>query len=205
MATPPTGTSPLIERVRRILLEPKAEWARIDEEPATVGAIYRNWVLVLAAVSVLCGAIGLLLFGFSLLGYSYRPGIGDAVGIAITNYVATILSVFVSALIIDALAPAFGGTKNRVQATKVAAYAMTASWVAGIAGLFPPVGRIFMFLGALYSVYLLYLGLPRLMKAPADKAVGYTVAVVVVAIAVSLVAGLVLEAIVPSTGNRIAP
>jgi hypothetical protein len=82
---------------------------------------------------------------------------------------------------------------------------MTASWVAGIAGLFPPVGRIFLLLGILYSVYLLYLGLPRLMKAPADKAVGYTVAVIVVATAVSLVAGLVLEAIMPSTGNRIAP
>jgi len=205
MATPPTSASPLVERVKRLLLEPKAEWARIDEEPATVGSIYRQWVLVLAAVSVLCGAIGLLLFGFSMMGYSYRPGIGDAVGIAITNYVAAILSVFVSALIIDALAPTFGGTKNRVQATKVAAYAMTASWVAGIAGLFPPVGRIFMLLGAVYSVYLLYLGLPRLMKAPADKAVGYTVAVVVVAIVLALLAGLVAEAIMPFGGHRIAP
>lgn len=205
MATPPTSASPLVERVKRLLLEPKAEWARIDEEPATVGAIYRQWVLVLAAVSVLCGAIGLLLFGFSMMGYSYRPGIGDAVAIAITNYVAAILSVFVSALIIDALAPTFGGTKNRVQATKVAAYAMTASWVAGIAGLFPPVGRIFMLLGAVYSVYLLYLGLPRLMKAPADKAVGYTVAVVVVAIVLALLAGLVAEAIMPFGGHRIAP
>jgi hypothetical protein len=205
MATPPTGTSPLIERARRILFEPKAEWARIDEEPATVGAIYRNWVLVLAAVSVLCGAIGLLLFGFSLLGYSYRPGIGGAVAIAVINYVATILLVFVSASVIDALAPAFGGTKNHVQATKVAAYAMTASWVAGIAGLVPRVGTIFSLLGAVYGVYLLYLGLPRLMKAPAEKAVGYTVAVILVATIIWSLVGLVAGAIMPSTGNRIAP
>ena len=205
MATPPTSTSPLVERVRRLLLEPKAEWARIDEEPTTVGAIYRNWVLVLAAVSVVCGALGLLLFGFSMMGYSYRPGLGQAVGIAITNYVAAILSVFVMSLIIDALAPTFGGTKNRVQATKVAAYAMTASWVAGIAGLFPPVAWIVGLVGAIYSIYLLYLGLPRLMKAPADKAVGYTAAVVVVAIVLALLAGFVAEAIMPFGGLRIAP
>jgi hypothetical protein len=205
MATPPTSAPPLVDRVKRLLLEPKAEWARIDEEPTTVGAIYRNWVLVLAAVSVVCGAIGLLLFGFNVLGYSYRPGLGDAVGIAIINYIATILSVFVAALIIDALAPTFGGIKNRVQATKVAAYAMTASWVAGIAGLFPPVAWIAGLVGAVYSVYLLYLGLPRLMKAPADKAVGYTAAVVVVAIVLALLAGLVAEAIMPFGGTRIAP
>lgn len=205
MATPPASTSPLVERVRRLLVEPKTEWARIDEEPTTVGAIYRNWVLILAAISVLCGAIGLLLFGFNTLGYSYRPGIGDVVRIAIINYVTAIVSVFVSALIIDALAPTFGGTKNRVQATKVAAYAMTASWVAGIAGLFPPVAWIAGLAGAVYSVYLLYLGLPRLMKAPADKAVAYTAAVVVVAIVLSLLLGLVLGAIMPFTGHRIAP
>lgn len=205
MATPPTSASPLVERVKRLLLEPKAEWARIDEEPATVGSIYRNWVLILAAVSVVCGAIGLLLFGFNVLGYSYRPGLGEAVSIAIINYVATILSVFVTSLIIDALAPTFGGTKNRVQATKVAAYAMTASWVAGIAGLFPPIAWIFGLVGAVYSVYLLYLGLPRLMKAPAEKAVGYTAAVVVVAIVLALLAGLAAEAIMPFGGNRIAP
>lgn len=205
MATPPTSASPLVERVKRLLLEPKAEWARIDEEPTTVGAIYRSWVLILAAVSVVCGAVGLLLFGFSAFGYSYRPGVADAVSIAIINYATAILSVFVSALIIDALAATFGGTKNRVQATKVAAYAMTASWVAGIAGLFPPIAWIAGLAGAVYSVYLLYLGLPRLMKAPADKAVGYTVAVVVVAIVLAVLAGLVAEAIMPFGGNRIAP
>jgi hypothetical protein len=205
MATPPTSASPLVERVKRLLLEPKAEWPRIDEEPTTVGAIYRNWVLVLAAVSAVCGAIGLLLFGFSFMGYSYRPGLGEAVAMAITNYIAAILSVFVAALIIDALAPTFGGTKNRVQATKVAAYAMTASWVAGIAGLFPPVAWIVSLVGAVYSVYLLHLGLPRLMKVPADKAVGYTVAVVVVAIVLALLAGLLAEAIMPFGASRIAP
>ncbi len=40
-------------------------------------------------------------------------------------------------------------------------------------------------LGGLYGLYLLYLGLPRLMKPPADKALDYTVVVVISAIVVT--------------------
>jgi hypothetical protein len=47
------------------------------------------------------------------------------------------------------------------------------------------------FVGALYSLYLLYLGLMRVMKSPQDKAVGYTVVVLLVAIVVGLVASYV--------------
>jgi hypothetical protein len=47
----------------------------------------------------------------------------------------------------------------------------------------------------LYGIYLLYLGLPRLMKCPPEKAVGYTAVVVVCAIVVSVVVGMVGGAI----------
>ena len=74
------------------------------------------------------------------------------------------------ALIIDALAPTFNGTKNQIQALKVAAYCSTASWMAGIFALIPGL-RFFGILG-LYSLYLLYLGLPVLMKSPQGKGDG---------------------------------
>ena len=53
-----------------------------------------------------------------------------------------------------------------------------------------PGPRILGILG-LYSIYLLYLGLPVLMKAPAEKAGGYTVAVVVAAIVLFFVIGVI--------------
>src|SRR5664280_597388 len=46
-------------------------------------------------------------------------------------------------------------------------------------------------LAAIYGLYLLYLGLPRLMKCPPDKAAGYTAVVVVCAIVMTLVIGAV--------------
>jgi Yip1-like protein len=74
-------------------------------------------------------------------------------------------------------------------ALKVAAYSATASWVVGIVGLIPALS-ILRILG-LYSLYLLYAGLPVLMKAPADRATGYTIVVIIAAIVVFLLIGVV--------------
>jgi hypothetical protein len=72
------------------------------------------------------------------------------------------------------------------QALKVVAYSFTAAWVGGVFSLIPVLGIITL-LFVLYSLYLLFLGLPVLMKAPADKAIGYTVVVVICTLVVSWV------------------
>ena len=61
--------------------------------------------------------------------------------------------------------------------------------MAGIFGIIPALGWLGIL--GLYSLYLLYVGLPILMKAPEDKAVGYTVVVIIAAIVLFLVVGLV--------------
>jgi uncharacterized protein YqgC (DUF456 family) len=103
------------------------------------------------------------------------------------RYALSLVSVYVLALIIDALAPNFGGQKNSIQALKVAAYSSTAAWVAGVFMLLPALG-ILAILG-LYSFYLMFLGLPVLMKAPEEKAAGYVIVVVVCAIVLYVVVG----------------
>jgi roadblock/LC7 domain-containing protein len=55
-------------------------------------------------------------------------------------------------------------------------------------------------LAALYGCWLLYLGLPRVMKAPADKAPGYAIVTILVAIVVAVVIGVASTAIVRLTG-----
>ena len=187
VSTPPS----LTERAKNIILNPKEEWARIDSEPATIGGIYTGWVVILAAIPALAGLIGSQLFGFGWFGVSWKPSLSMSIGTAIFGYVMTLVSVYVLALIVDWLAPNFEGTSNRVQAFKVAAYSGTAGWLAGIFTLVPGLG-ILHWLGALYGLYLLYLGLPMLMKAPATKALSYTV--------VTIVASIVLMVIVSAVG-----
>jgi hypothetical protein len=71
---------------------------------------------------------------------------------------------------------------------KVAVYSYTPAWIAGALQILPMLSLLAV-IGALYGLYLLYLGLPRLMKCPQEKAVGYTVIVVVCAIVITMVVG----------------
>jgi hypothetical protein len=120
---------------------------------------------------------------------TYRVPFGSALAGALVSYVLTLVGTYVLALIIDALAPTFNAQRNQIQALKVAAYSMTAAWVAGIFVIIPMLG-VLGILG-LYSLYLLYLGLPVLMKASRDKALPYTAVVVVAALVVFFAIGMI--------------
>jgi len=178
----------LLDRVKNILLSPRAEWPVIDAEPATVASLYTGYIMPLALIPVICQAIGMSLIGYSIpfVGGHYKSPIGSALISAAIFYCFALIGVFIISLVVDALAPSFGGTKNQVQALKVVAYSYTASWVGGILSLIPALSVIGVLFG-LYSLYLLYLGLPVLMKSPQDKAVGYTVVVIICSIVITAV------------------
>ncbi len=182
----------LMERAKNILLQPKTEWPVIAGEQATTGSLYTGYIIPLAAIAPVASIIGWTVFGFSVpfVG-AIRYPIGISVRNGIVIYALSLVGVFVLALIIDALAPTFGGQKNQIQALKTSAYSYTAAWVGGILNLFPSIALLGI-LTALYSFYLLYLGLPVLMKAPEDKAVGYTAVVIIVAIILYFVIGAVV-------------
>ena len=173
----------LVERAKNILLQPNAEWETISKESPAVIDLYRDYIVPLAAIGPVASIIGMSLFGISMpfSGGTYRVPLMSSITHGIASYVLALVAVFVIALIIDALAPVFGGEKNQMQALKVSAYASTPSWLAGIAMLIPMLGIIGL-LASLYSLYLVYLGLPVLMKATKEKAIGYTAVVVVAAI-----------------------
>ena len=180
----------LVDRVKRILLSPKTEWEVIDAEPATLAELYTRYIMPLAAIGPLAHLIGYSVFGISVpfIG-TYRVPIGTAITQALVTYILTLAGTYVLALIIDALAPTFNGQRSQIQSLKLAAYSLTASWVAGIFALIPGL-RILTLLG-IYSLYLLYLGLPVLMKTPREKAASYTAVVILAAIVLSIVIGAV--------------
>jgi len=190
----PISSSPLVRRAINILTRPKSEWAVIDAEPATIKDLYLRYAMILAAIPALAGLIGALAFGHSMLGITYRPALVPTVFGAVLSYVLSLVGVGLLGLIIDLLAPQFGGVQNRVKAFQVAIYSMTAAWVAGIFAIFPPL-TLLAVLG-LYGFYLLYLGLPRLMRSPEDKSMVYTIVVVVVALVVNLVVAAIGGAVI---------
>ena len=180
----------VIERAKAILLQPAQTWPVIDAEPATVQSVYKDWLVVMAAIPAVCGFVGMSLVGVGMFGIGYRVPIGGGLVAMVTGYLLSLIAAYVMALIVDALAPSFGGTKNLVGALKVVAYGATAVYVAGLFKLLPALG-VLGILAACYSVYLMYLGLPVVMKCPQDKAPGYTAVVVVLYVVVAIVVGTV--------------
>ena len=189
----------LIQRVQDILLKPKETWPAIAQEPASVASIYNGYVIYLAAIPAIATFIGLSLIGVGGFGFGFRIPIVTGLVNLVVGYVLSLVIVFVMALIVDALAPTFGGTKNQIAALKVVAYASTAGFVGGIFSLLPALS-ILGLLVSLYSIYLLYTGLPVLMRSPQDKSGAYTAVVVVCGIVLGILTAVVSSAVMPMRG-----
>jgi hypothetical protein len=195
----------VIQRARSLLVSPRTEWPVIAAEPAAVADLYREYIMIVAAIPAVCGFVKVSLLGYAWHGFRvvYRRSIGAGLAAAIVEYLVSLLAVYVLALIIEALAPNFGGQPNRVQALKVVGYSYTASWVAGAAQILPGMYALFALAGAIYSVFLLYLGLPGTMKVVPEQAGGYTAIIVIIALVVGWVMAMITVGItgVPLADN----
>lgn len=183
------GGNALVERVRLVLTQPTRAWEVIDGEATTVRDLYLGYACILAAIGPVAGLIGRVVFQFAVFGFL------SALADAIIAYALNLALVFVVAMVTDAMAPSFDGQKNQVQAFKSIVYGCTAAWVGGVFSIVPELARVGTVLGVLYSLYLLWLGAPKLMKVPPEKALGFTfgvlLAFVVSRIVLEAVAGIV--------------
>jgi hypothetical protein len=180
----------LIERVQAILLRPRQTWPEIAAETTDAATIYRGYLVILAAIPAVAGFIGWTVFGAGMLGISIKLPVATALTQMIVGYLLALALVYVLALIVNALAPTFGGSKDFVAALKLVAYGSTAGFIGGIFDVLPALALLGL-LAALYTIYLFYTGLPVLMRCPPGKAGAYTAVVFVCAI----VAGAVLAGV----------
>src|SRR5262245_56363104 len=181
----------IVDRVKNICLSPGTEWPVIANEPSSTGSLIAGYVAPLAGVAAIAGFIGATMVGMNtfLFGTYRTPFVLGLVGAA-WSVIGAIIGVLIVGFIINALAPTFGAQQDMAQAMKVAVYSFTPAWVAGVLRIIPALG-VLAILGAFYGFYLLYLGLPALMKAPEDKAAGYTVVTIVAAVVVIVVVNVV--------------
>ena len=160
----------LVERARRILVQPREEWEVISGEFTNVPGIFQSYVFLLSAIPPLACLLGAVIFSEqgTLFG-TFETTVGVGVQDAVARYLLGIASVFLLGIALDLLTPIFSGQANRVQAMKVAAYASTPAWLFGALSIVPKLGR-FSLVGTLWMLYLVYLGAPLLMKVPTDRA-----------------------------------
>jgi hypothetical protein len=174
-------------RAKAMLIDPFAEWAVIEHESGDPAYLLSRYVTVLALIPAVCGFLGASVIGAVVPGTGLvRASLFDGGFGAIFGYVMAFAIVLVLALIIDLLAPVFGGQKDFDNALKLAVYSYTPAWLAGIFLVLP--GLRFLILLGLYGAYALLLGLPRLMKSPEQNSYAYTLVALICACALTAIA-----------------
>src|SRR5215212_9461522 len=178
-----------IDRAKNMITSPVKEWDVIATEQPNIGQIMTNYVLLLAGAAAVAAFIGYGFIGFNY-GFMRVSGINWGIYQALAVLVSAIAGVFICAFVIDALAPSFGSEKNMGRSVQLVAYAYTPAWIGGLLSIFPAIALIGALLG-LYGLYLLYIGMPKLKKTPADKHVGYFIVSLVAIIVVYFIIGLI--------------
>ena len=191
-----TDRAALLQRVLDILMRPRETWLQINAEDGNPGRIYLGYLVFLAAIPAVAGFIGYSLVGVGAFGISVRVPVVQGLVSMVVGYVLSLAMVYVMALIANTLAPRFQAQQDMGSAFKLVAYASTAGMLGGVFSILPSLAMLGL-LAALYSVYLIYTGIPVLMKAPQEKAVGYTAALVVCGILAGIVVGLATSLVTP--------
>jgi hypothetical protein len=170
----------LVERVQGIIMKPKETWPAVLAESETTQSLYTSVIVPLAAIPAVCTFIGFTFVGVPIPFYGmYRYSLVGGLTQAVIAFIVSLVAVYVIAMIADALAPSFSGTKNQMAALKLVTYSLVPSWLAGVFLLMPAV--MFLRIAGLYGFYLLYLGVGPSMNVPADKTVGYTIVLAILA------------------------
>ncbi|HXX62794.1 MAG TPA: Yip1 family protein [Bacteroidota bacterium] len=180
----------IVDRAKNIILTPKTEWPAIAAEQANVGQIITGYVIPLALIPALA-----LIIGWGVIGQGIIVSFTWGLAIAIETFIGALVGVFVSAWVVDILAPNFASEKNFGRSVQLIAYSYTPAWIAGVLNIVPLLGTLAT-IASLYGLYLLYLGVPVLKKTPQDKVVVYLIVSIVVVIVVSVILAAVLTPIV---------
>ena len=123
----------LVDRAKNICLTPNTEWPVIAAEPATPGRPddrlrraargHRRDRRIHRRIDHR--------HALPFIG-TYRVPLVTGLVVALFTFCMAIVGVFILSLIINALAPTFGGEQNSTQALKVAVYSYTPAWIAGV-------------------------------------------------------------------------
>jgi hypothetical protein len=194
----------LVERAQKILLQPNQEWPVIEREPTTTAELYTGYIMPLAAIGPVASIIGYSIVGHNYFGVNFKVPIANAIVIAVISYALALGSVYVVALIADTLAPNFNAQRNLNQALKLVAYSFTPGFIGGIFNIIPALAILGALL-SLYGLYLLYLGVPVMMKAPPEKAAAYTGVIIAITIVIMIVIYAIIAAIFNSFYGVYAP
>ena len=190
----------IVERAKAITINPSATWPVIEAEKHDAKSLFVPYLLILAAIPAICSFIGLSVVGMGGFGFNFRVPLASGLAMMITTYILSVIMTFGMGWLASALAPTFGGKSDLVQGLKLAVFGGTPMMLAGIFNILPALSIVGL-LVAFYSLYVIYLGLPVLMKNPEEKTIGYMVVLIIASIVAGVVLSMVTSAFNPYMGG----
>ncbi|HMR91524.1 MAG TPA: Yip1 family protein [Chitinophagaceae bacterium] len=188
----------VIDRAKNILITPRQEWLKVEQETTSVSTILTSYVLPLLSIGAVATFIGQGLIGKSVgaLGGSTASIKAGLIG-TVLYVVMSIITVFIVAAIIDVLSQTFQSEKNWRKSFQLSAYSLTAAYVGAIFLLFPALS-ILVILCMLYAIYPLYTGIPIMKKTTEDKQVAYLAVIILITVVAMIIVGLIQTEILKS-------
>lgn len=159
----------VVGRAMRVLVTPARAWDAIAAEPADAHGLFPRYVAPLAAIPAVCGVAGPLKFGFNIANVAVVMSPLGLVLSALVGYALTFVVLLAAGFLIDIVSGWFGGLRDRARALELVTYAATATWIAGLAELYPSLGLAVGVLAWVYSLYALYLGLTPMLAVPEGR------------------------------------
>lgn len=172
-----------------LFTHPDREWDAIRKEHSPPRRLYVTYVLVLALIGPICAYISTAHFGWTV-GNERLIKLTEisAFQLSLLTYFAILAGVFALGYAINWMAKTYGAQEehDRSNALALASYSCTPLFLAGFALLYPvPWFNAMVFLAAAaYGAYLMYDGLPIVMRIPKDQAIMYAGALMTVALVI---------------------
>lgn len=171
----------ILTRAKALFVSPAETWKQIESENRSIADIYREYLLILAAVPAVTSFISQAIIGIA-------PIFGTLIG-QVISYGCLLGMVYIAAIVLEFLAPKFDAKISRETAFRLCAYSITPLFVAGVFILFPLLSLLGLAAAALFSIYLFWLGIGLLTNVPEQRRVGFVVVSALATFALGLVVG----------------
>ncbi len=185
-----------------ILTHPDKEWESIREDHESASRLYISHVLLLAMIPAVSAYYGTTEVGWRIGdGDVVKLTQGSAAQLCVLFYGAMLCGIYLIGRFIDFFSMTYGVDGSEHNGVVLAAYTATPVFLIGVIAVYPVVwvNMIAGVIAVCWSVYLLYEGLPILMKVPKEKGFIFASSVLTVGL-VMLVGLLAISVIIWSVG-----
>lgn len=180
----------IILRIRNLASSPEKEWDNIASEETTTRKLINEYAMPLIIILSISKFLGFVRFGLDI---SFT---GVLVGMI--SFASTYAGIYLTALAVVEIAPTFMSNNDKTLAFKLIVYSATPIFVALIIANIHP-SLFFIKILYIYSIYLAWLGVDRLMKTPEKNKLSFVFLIMIMLFGIIEALSKILTVILPVT------